>query len=197
MRSFSWSGKRMLQPAWRCLQGVCLGVLLIVTSTQVRAQLLADLVQLVAPTNFEGPTSATPGPGMHSDAYVHRVPGSDRGTLLQVTTYDFGSKLEGLPKNELGDGAERYLMQFLGGIERARTEFHASKPTRTTLGGLPAARVEWTGTARGQAMSGVMYSVIVGTLVVSFHTQGFEDSSVGDRKAALHAIETVTFRTAH
>jgi len=179
-------------------QHACLGIaLFIITTTLLCAEPGADLVQIQPPPNFEGPIAATPGAGTHIDAYVHRIPGSDRSTLLQVTTYDFGSKLEGVPKSELGDGAEKYLMQFLGGIERARAEFHAAKPTRTALGGVPAARVEWTGLARGQAMSGVMYCVIVDTVVVSFHTQGFDDSPVEDRKAALHSIEAVTFRSKH
>ena len=155
----------------------------------------SEIVQLLPPKGFEGPTS-TDGPGgAHIEAYVHRISGTDRSTLLQLTTYDFGSKLEGIPKKELGNGAEHYLMQFLGGVERARMNFHASKPTQITLGGSPGARVDWTGEARGQSMSGVMYCVIVGTVVVTFHTQSFEDSPPEDRTAALHAIESVTFRT--
>jgi len=87
-----------------------------------------DLVQIVVPAGFEGPTSADPGPGAHIDGYVRHIPGQERGTLLQITTYDFGSKLKDMPKEELADAAEHYLLQFLGGVERKRTGFHASKP---------------------------------------------------------------------
>jgi len=155
-----------------------------------------DLVQIVVPAGFEGPTSADPGPGAHIDGYVRHIPGQERGTLLQITTYDFGSKLKDMPKEELADAAEHYLLQFLGGVERKRTGFHASKPTRVSLGKIPAARVEWTGTAQGEAMSGVMYCVIVGTTVVEFHTQGFRDSPPSDRVDALRAIESVKFSAA-
>lgn len=153
----------------------------------------SGLVQLVPPAGFEGPTTAEAPGGGHIDAYVRPIAGTTRSTLLQVSTYDLGSKLEGVPTSELGDGAEHYLMQFIGGVARARANFQSGKPTRTTLGGLPSARVEWTGIARGRPMSGVMYCTIVGTNVVTLHMQGFEDSPREDRDAALRAIESVKF----
>lgn len=168
---------------------------LAVTSLAYGATAQLELVQIVVPPGFDGPTSASPGPGAHVDAYVRRISGHERGTLFQVTTYDFGSKLDGIPKEELGNGAEHYLLQFLGGIERQRTNFHALKPTRVLLGKIPAARVEWTGVAQGEQMSGVMYCVIVGTVVVTLHTQGFKDSPAPDRADALQAIESVKFRS--
>jgi hypothetical protein len=42
-------------------------------------------------------------------------------------------------------------------------------------------------------MSGVMYCVIVGDRVVIFHTQDFSDAPPGNRKAALEAIDSVSF----
>lgn len=151
------------------------------------------LVHIVAPKGFEGPTSASEN-GANVAAYVRHKQGSEHSTLLQITTYDFGAKLIHLSKKDLGDGAEHYLLQFLGGIERRRINFHASGPTRLSLGGIPAARIEWTGVAQGQQMSGVMYCVIVGTKVVAFHTQGFADSPPSDRANALRAIESAKFR---
>lgn len=153
----------------------------------------SDLVIIPVPPGFEGPQTSSPGPGAHMEAYVRRIPGKERGTLLQITTYDFGSRLAGIPKEELGNAAENYLMQMLGGVERRRGSFAASRPTRVSLGGLPAARVEWTGTAGGFDMSGVMFCVIVGTVVVTLHTQGFSDSPPADRTDALSAIEQVSF----
>jgi hypothetical protein len=150
------------------------------------------LVKIAVPSGFEGPTSASEN-GADVVGYVRRIPGSTHGTLLQISTYDFGAKLKGIPKKDLGDGAEHYLLQFLSGVERRRTNFHASSPTRQSLGGIPAARIEWTGIAQGQQMSGVMYCVIVGTKVVAFHTQGFASSPPSDRANALRAIESAKF----
>jgi hypothetical protein len=167
--------------------------LVIATFTAQIGYAQTGLVQLAVPSNFEGPQRASES-GAQVEAYVHRIPGTERSTLLQISTYDFGAKLKDVPKEELGNGAEHYLLQFLGGIERRRTEYHGSSPTRVLLGGIPAARAEWTGKAKNQLMSGVMYCVIVGTTVVAFHTQGFSDSAPSDRTAAIRAIESVTFR---
>lgn len=168
-------------------------MLLLCISTLASCQSTSELVQLPIPPGFEGPYTTQPGPGSSTSAYLRKIPGQSRGTLLQVTTYEFGSKLAGIPKEELGNGAENYLLQFLAGVQRRRTSFRADKPTRIQLGGLPAARIEWAGTSEGYPMTGVMYCVIVGTVVVSLHTQGFEDSPASDRAAAVRAIEAVTF----
>lgn len=175
------------------------GVMILAGATVVATAVAAsrsDLVRITVPAGFEGPTSADPGPGAHTDAYVRHLPGQEQGTLLQITTFDFDSKLKDMPKEELADAAEHYLLQFLRGVERKRTDFHASKPARVSLGKIPGARVEWTGMAQGEAMSGVMYCVIVGTTVVEFHTQVFQDSPSSDRADALRAIESVSFDVA-
>ena len=59
---------------------------------------------------------------------------------------------------------------------------------------IPASRSQWSGTAQGQAMSGVMYCVVVGTVVVSFHTQDTEEGQPNDRNAAIAAFEGVRFK---
>jgi len=46
-----------------------------------------------------------------------------------------------------------------------------SKPERIQLGGLPASRVMWAGNFNGTPVSGVMYCVVIGTTVVTLHTQ--------------------------
>ncbi len=153
----------------------------------------ADFVKISVPPGFEGPTAAPIGPTGYTKGYVRKIPGASSGTLLQITTYDFGSSLSNLPKEVLGDASEKYLMQFLAGIERQRTDFRAATPTRLKLGGIDASRVEWSGVANGRLLSGVMYCVIVGTVVVSFHTQGFRDAPATDRTDALEAIESVSF----
>ncbi len=133
-----------------------LALLLASCSLLASANSSDELVDIRIPEGFEGPAAGSPGPGAALVAYVKRMPGEERGTLLQITTIDFGPKLENLPKSDLGEAAEFYLGEFLGGIERARTSFKATTPVHLTLGNLPAARVEWTGVANEQSMSGVM-----------------------------------------
>ena len=149
-------------------------------------------VKMLVPKGFNGAVSTT-YQGGEVEAYVKKIEGSERGTLLQITAYDFGSKLEGLPTNKRSEAASYYLSQFLSGIEKKRTSFHAYPIIETTLDNLPATRVEWKGVSSGFNMNGVMYCVVVGTKVILFHMQGFDDSPLEDRTAALTAIETVEF----
>lgn len=50
--------------------------------------------------------------GTKVQAYVKKIPGVERSTLLHVTTYDFGSQLDGLPDDKRGEAAAYYLSQF-------------------------------------------------------------------------------------
>lgn len=154
----------------------------------------SELLQLAVPSGFEGPVHENAGPA-HTDAYVRHIAGQERGTLLQITTADLSTGLKGMPVDRRAYLPERYLLQFLGGVERRRSGFKASKPAPTTLGGKPAMRSEWTGSTEGHAMSGVMYSVMSGDVLVIFHTQTFEDAPPQDIGDARRAIEAVTFRS--
>ena len=151
------------------------------------------LVNITIPPGFDGPQKANPAPCAHTEVYLRRIPNKNRGTLLQITSYEMGAKLADVPEEELGNSAEHYLMEFLSSIENKRTSFNASTPTRILLGDVPAARVEWTGEVDINQMSGVMYCAIVGTAAITLHTQGYLDSPERDRADAIQAIEAVTF----
>jgi hypothetical protein len=153
-----------------------------------------ESMTLVVPDGFEGPVEQRPGPGALTVGYSKPTPNSTSGTLLQVTTYDAGSQEGPLPEDQRGAITEQYLLQFLGGVERARTAFGKSPVEKLRLGGIPAARIRWQGEARGLQMSGVMYCVIVGTRVISFHTQALADAPPGNMSEAMRAIEAVKFR---
>lgn len=145
------------------------------------------------PVGFEGPVVASHKSGAKVQAYMKKIPGAGRTTLLQITTYDFGSQLDELPDEKRGEAAGHYLSQFLSSVQQKRDSFESTDAARVVLDGIPAARVEWHGSSAGFNMSGVMYCVIVGSIVISLHTQGFEDSPAADTEAALAAIDSVTF----
>ena len=153
-----------------------------------------ELLVLEVPEGFEGPVEGSPDPQAKTVAYSKPYATAGGGTLLQITEYDMGDALRGMPEEGRGATADYYLAQFLGGVERRRTNFAATAPQRIELGGLPAARVTWTGEAGGQRASGVMYCVVIGTVVVSFHTQDIDGAPPQNRAAAVRAFETVAVR---
>ena len=153
----------------------------------------AELFQIDVPSGFEGPLTQSPGPGAKLVGYTKPYPGSDGGTLLQITTYELQLGSEVIPEDQRAPAAERYLLQFLQGVERKRTSYKQSPPTHVSLGGKAAVRAEWSGVAEGRPMSGVMYCAVVGSTVIAFHTQDFDTAPADNRSAALQAIEGVRF----
>lgn len=149
-------------------------------------------IRLSIPDGFEGPISRAEQ-GATVVALVKNYPGDTRGTLLQITTYDVGQALAGMPEDARQDATDKYLAQFLGGVEHARQSFRIVSQSHVLLDGIKASRAEWSGEAKGQAMSGVMYCVIVGTRVVAFHTQDFQAAPPANRQAALASIRAVSF----
>jgi hypothetical protein len=149
-------------------------------------------VILDVPEGFEGPIQDE-RESAKVVAFVKKYPRSREGTLLQISIWDFGQALLGMPEEARMEGTQHYLEQFLSGVGRRREEFMVTSRGNSSLSGIPSARAEWTGIAEGRRMSGVMYCVIVGTRVMSFHTQDFEDAPPQNRASALSAIEKVTF----
>lgn len=149
-------------------------------------------IRISIPEGFEGPISGTEQ-GASVVAFVKKYPGDTRGTLLQITTYDFGQALAGMPEDARQDATDKYLAQFLGGVGHARQSFRIINQGHILIDGIKASRAEWSGQAKGQSMSGVMYCVIVGTRVVALHTQDFEDAPAANRKAVLESIKSVSF----
>ena len=153
-----------------------------------------ESMTLVVPDGFEGPVQQRPGPGALVVGYSKPTANSTSGTLLQITVYEPDSQEGPVPEDQRGAITEQYLLQFLGGVERARTSFSKSAVEKLPLGGIPAARIRWKGEARGAQMSGVMYCVIVGTRLISFHTQALADAPPENMSQAMRAIEAVKFK---
>ena len=146
-------------------------------------------VVISVPAGFSEAGSQQQG-GMQVAAWTK--PNGPVKTLLQVSIYDFGSQLDKKPSpQDLTAGSEKYLRDFLGGIERRRTDYQLSPVEHMKLAGLPASRATWKGRAGDIASVGVMYCVIVqGRFVVSFHTQDAGSSPTDAMREAMKSIET-------
>jgi hypothetical protein len=130
-------------------------------------------------------------------AWTKSVRSAGLKTLLQINVIDFGSA-PGKPAapQELNIYAEKYLHQFLDGIERRRTNYVSSPVAHIKLAGLPAARATWNGAVGGRAAVGVMYSVIVhNRFAVIFHTQDLGSTPTSGMFEAMKSIEAATLRT--
>lgn len=117
-------------------------------------------------------------------------------TLFQVSLYDFGSKLGALSEAKQAEAAKKYLLEFVAGIERRRTNFKRTDPHPMKLAGIPAAKLQWTGEFQSKATVGVMYCFVVGTKVISFHTQDFGTEPTDAMKEAMKSIEGVRLSVA-
>jgi hypothetical protein len=157
------------------------------------AELSAPPATLTVPPGFEGPVRQE-REGAILVAYVKPRADGRANTLLQVNVAEMGAKLVEVNPAGRGEAADRYLLQFLGGIEKRRTEFRKIGPVRVVLGGLPAARVQWTGNANAMQMVGAMYCVVVGTKVVVFHTQDLGNEPTQAMGQAMKAIEAARLK---
>jgi len=127
-------------------------------------------------------------------AWTKSVRSAGLKTLLQINVIDFGSA-PGKPAapQDLSIYAEKYLHQFLEGIERRRTNYVSSPIAHIKLAGLPAARATWNGAVGGRAAVGVMYSVIVhNRFAVIFHTQDLGSTPTSGMFEAMKSIEAAT-----
>jgi hypothetical protein len=123
-------------------------------------------------------------------AWTKSAAGGTVKALLEVTVYDFGPKLAQASPEELASGSEQYLRQFLGGVERRRTNYALSPVKHVTLAGAPASTATWTGRTGPADLVGVMYCVIVqNRYVVAFHTQDLGSKPTPAMREAIAAIE--------
>ena len=115
-------------------------------------------------------------------------------TLLQVNVLDLGFPHgKTLSDPELTTYADRYLLEYLGGIERRRTGYSASPVAHIRLAGMPAARATWGGAVGGRDVVGVMYSVIVrNRYAVILHTQDLGREPTAGMFEAMRSIESLT-----
>ena len=89
-------------------------------------------------------------------------------------------------------GTDKYLLDFLKGVERRRTEFKQSGIVHIPLGGISASKISWHGRLKGLEMSGVMYCVIIGSKIISFHTQDSGNEITPNMLEAIRSIESLT-----
>lgn len=147
-------------------------------------------IQFMVPDGYEFARS-----GHHDGAQISawtKSAGTSK-TLLQVTLYDMGSAADTSTPQELSHAAQAYLHQFLGGVERRRTDYTASPVRELRLASGPAASAKWTGKIGGVEAVGVMYCAIVRKrYVVIFHTQDVGDVPTAAMLEAMKSIEAAT-----
>ncbi|MDR3351590.1 MAG: hypothetical protein LBO00_00945 [Zoogloeaceae bacterium] len=165
-------------------------VLVIVNASALAGDFTLDPVTLSIPSGFGAP--------IQQQQYGATIVGfskprtdSRANTLLQISLYDFGPQLAGLKDSERATAAVKYLLDFVGGVERRRANFKRTEPTPLILSGAPAAKLQWTGLLEGSETVGVMYCFIVGTKVISFHTQDLGSSPTAAMNEAISAFEAV------
>ena len=130
-------------------------------------------------------------------AWTKSAPGGAVKALLEVTVYDFAPKLANASTEEITNSTEQYLRQFLGGVERRRTNYALSPIKDSQLAGGPASMATWTGRAGPADLVGVMYCTIVkNRYVVAFHTQDLGGKPTSAMHEAMAAIESVRLAAA-
>lgn len=168
-------------------------VLLCVGAAVIAREFSLEPVTLSIPSGFEGPVRQE-HQGLVVIGFAKARADSRSNTLLQVNLIDLGSRLNGLKESERGRAADKYLLDFVGGIERRRSNFQRSQPSRLTLARLPAAKLQWTGQVNGTDTIGVMYCVVVGTKVVTFHAQDLGSQPTAAMIDAMKSIEGVRLK---
>jgi hypothetical protein len=125
-------------------------------------------------------------------AWTKSVRDGSMKTLLQINVVDLGHPLT---PQETNLAAERYLRQFLSGVEHRRSHYVSSPIARIKLAGLPAVRATWNGSVGDRETVGVMYSVIVqNRFAVVLHTQDLGNMPTGGMLEAMKSIEAVASR---
>jgi hypothetical protein len=126
-------------------------------------------------------------------AWTKSVRDGSMKTLLQINVVDFGTPASSRDNSIY---AEKYLRQFLSGIEHRRSHYVASPIAHVQLAGLPAVRATWNGAVGDHAVVGVMYSVIVkNRFAVILHTQDLGSVPSTGMLEAMRAIESVSLVT--
>jgi hypothetical protein len=163
-----------------------------VLALSTRIAVAADVgpLSITVPVGFDGPTTAEKEGGVMV-AWVKHRPGEDGGAVLQISVVDLGSALAGITVAQRAEGAKHYLSQFIDGVARRRDNFKLGEVEPLSLAGMPAARVQWAGGVGEIQAIGVMYCVLVGSSVISLHTQDMGSQITPAMKLAMAAIEDV------
>jgi hypothetical protein len=176
----------------------CVRFILVIFAGLVTANAFAssyedDGMRISIPDGFEGPRIHVTQ-SVKVVGFLKRYPGENRGTVLQITTYNFGQEVLGIPEEARQDATDKVLGQFVSGGALAPQSFKVVARRHLLLDGIKASRADMEGEVKGYAVSGIMYCVIVGTRAVIFLIHDFHDVPQDNRAAALKAIEDVTFR---
>ena len=172
-----------------------LAALLLLAATWVVAAVAfeSETFILDVPFGFQGPITLSSAEGSII-AFTKPHANAPTATLLQISILDVRSEVPVLPPQDLGLASERYLIQALGTIERLRSNFVSTKPTRVMLDGLPASRVTWVGETQNRRLHGVMYCVVVHGRVLQFHTQDLDTAPPNNFRDAESSIEHIRFK---
>jgi hypothetical protein len=149
-------------------------------------------VTITLPDGFEGPVRQELQGGIV--VAFAKDSGPTSKTLLQITVYNFGSRLQTHSAFEREAAASKYLLDFVDGVERRRMDFMRTEPMPLKISGLPAAKLQWTGKLQGVETVGVMYSFVVGSSVISFHTQDVGSVPTTAMSQATSAFESARVR---
>jgi hypothetical protein len=144
------------------------------------------------PSGFTGPVEQRRGSELVLYGFAKRHPGRDTATLMQITVYHPPGGLPPIAKDQEPSAAEKYLLGFLAGVERRRTDFSPGAVESIIVNRKAVAKVSWRGRAEGAPMKGVMYCYIHGPRVISFHTQDFDFAPPDDMAAVVRSFEAAS-----
>jgi hypothetical protein len=187
---------RLKRARWLAELATILGALMVLTVAAHAAAVTVGPVIIAVPEGFAAAQTQKQKKTLIT-AWTKSVRNGSLKTLLQINVVDFGSP-PGKPAATQDQAiyAERYLRQFLGGIERRRENYVSSPFAHIKLAGLPAVRATWNGAVGGRPVVGVMYSVIVeNKYAVIFHTQDLGSTPSSGMFEAMQAIEAATLAT--
>jgi hypothetical protein len=155
----------------------------------------SDGLTIYVPPGFEGPLTQGQA-GAKAIGFAKQSINPAMKTLLQVTVLDPGPNAipSSLTQAELADGAKTYVLDFVKGVERSRTNYSQGNVVSLNLGGIPSAKIAWKGSVNGIDANGVMYCVISKGKLYSFHTQDAGAQPTSNMREAMSAIESVAFR---
>lgn len=126
-------------------------------------------VTVTVPEGFDGPLRQAQGPAVHV-GYT-KESGPIGQTTFQVTVIDIDPalKFDGVPARERP--AAEFLLDFASSMQRTRTAFNRTEPVSLVIGGIPAAKLRWTGKLEDVETVGTMYAIVAGDKVIHFNTQ--------------------------
>ena len=154
--------------------------LLLAMSSSAFAAGAAEPFAINLPRDFTGPMASSFGAD-RSFAYIRPTENPNARCLFQVT-------ISAIPEGEKSDGLETRLDRLLRGFAGRRKGFTKASSVKTTLSGLAALSVDWSGEAKGQPMKGrLICAVYQGALVqvVFEDTTGAWEKTVAELEKAL------------